>query len=190
MADVVTALARRNPLLPVATLHTQRTALVLFDADDRQVAELVDDVVSIMDGDVVAGRFRELQIRSLGADAGALDPVIDLLLAHGAMPGTSSNAGSALGPAAKAAPDVAEPSPVGPDDPAGDAVHAHLLTHVRRFLRAGHAGPARPARLRAPDARGSPAAAQRPAGVLPARRPGLVAPPARRARLGRLGARA
>ena len=83
MSDVVTALARRNPLRPVATLHTQRTALVLFDTDDRQVAELVDDVVSIMDGDVVAGRFRELQIRSLGADAGALDPVIDLLLAHG-----------------------------------------------------------------------------------------------------------
>ncbi len=134
MADVVTALARRNPLLPVATLHTQRTAHVLYDSGDKPVAELVDDVVSIMDGEVVAGRFRELQIRSLGSDPGALDPVIDLLLAHGAMPGTASNAGSALGPAAKADPDVAEPSPVGPDDPAGDAVHAHLLTHVRRFL--------------------------------------------------------
>ena len=67
MADVVTALARRNALRPVATLHTQRTAHVLHDRDDKPVAELVDDVVSIMDGDVVAGRFRELQIRSLGS---------------------------------------------------------------------------------------------------------------------------
>ena len=73
------------------------------------MAELVDDVVSIMDGDVVAGRFRELQVRRSAADPAALDPVIDLLLAHGAMPGSSSKAGSALGPAAKAAPDVSEP---------------------------------------------------------------------------------
>ena len=134
MADVVTALARRNALLTVATLHTQRTAQVLYDNDDMPVAELVDDVVSIMDGDVVAGRFRELQVRGLGADPGALDPVIDLLLAHGAMPGSSSNAGSALGPAAKAAPDVSAPREVSPEDPAGDAVHTHLLVHVRRFL--------------------------------------------------------
>jgi len=134
MADVVTALARRHPLVPVATLHTQRSAYVLHDADDLPVAELVDDVVSIMDGEVVAGRFRELQIRSLGQDPGALDPVIDLLMAHGAIAGTTSKAVSALGPAAKGAPDVAEATSVSPDDPAGDAVHAHLLTHVHRFL--------------------------------------------------------
>lgn len=134
MADVVTALARRNPLVPVATLHTQRATLLLHDADDVPVAELVDDVVSIMDGDVVAGRFRELAVRSLGADADALDPVIDLLMAHGAIPGTTSKAVSALGPAAKGAPDVVEAESVSPDDHAGDAVHAHLLTHVRRFL--------------------------------------------------------
>ncbi len=134
MADVVTALARRNPLVPVASLHTQRTTQILYDAEDRPVAELVDDVVSIMDGEVVAGRFRELQVRSLGVQPRALDPVIDLLKAHGAIPTTATKLGSALGPAAKADPDVLEASPVSPDDPAGDAVHAHLLTHVRRFL--------------------------------------------------------
>ena len=134
MADVVTALARRSPLIPVASLHTQRTTLVLHDADDVPVAELVDDVVSIMDGEVVAGRFRELAVRALGGDPAALDPVIDLLMAHGAIPGTTSKAVSALGPAAKGAPDVDEATSVSPDDPAGDAVHAHLLTHVRRFL--------------------------------------------------------
>ncbi len=134
LADLVTALARGNPLVPVATLHTQRTSQILYGADDRPVAELVDDVVSIMDGEVVAGRFRELQITSLGDDPTALDPVVDLLLAHGAIPTTATKLGSALGPGAKAAPDVPEAQPVSPDDPAGDAVHAHLLTHVRRFL--------------------------------------------------------
>ena len=65
MADVVTALVRRKPLLPVATLHTQRTSYLLCGAEDVTVGELVDDVVSIMDDDVVAGRFRELQLTTL-----------------------------------------------------------------------------------------------------------------------------
>ncbi len=134
MADVVTALVRRSPLVTVATLHTQRTAHLLHSAEGITVAELVDDVVSIMDGEVVAGRFRELRITPLTEDAAAIDPVIDLLMAHGAMPGASSTAISALGPMAKAPPDVLAPFPVSPLDPSGDAVHAHLLTHVRRFL--------------------------------------------------------
>jgi len=134
MADVVTALVRRSPLVAVATLHTQRTAHLLHSADGTTVAELVDDVVSIMDGDVVAGRFRELRITPLTEDAATIDPVIDLLTAHGAMPGASSTAISALGPAAKAPPDVLPSFPVSPRDPSGDAVQAHLLTHVRRFL--------------------------------------------------------
>jgi CHAD domain-containing protein len=134
MADVVTALARRNPLLPVATLQTSRTPHVLFDADGLAVAELVDDTVSIMDGDVVAGRFRELEIEALTEDASVLEPVVGLLEAHGAMPGSTSKAVSALGPAAQADPDIPDPERVTPDDPAADAVHAHLITHVRRFL--------------------------------------------------------
>ena len=134
MADVVTALVRRQPLLPVATLHTQRTSYLLCGADDVAVGELVDDVVSIMDDDVVAGRFRELQLTTLTDDPTFLEPVRELLGAHGAMPGTTSKAGSALGPAALGDPDVLAASRVSPDDPAGAAVHAHLLTHVRRFL--------------------------------------------------------
>ncbi len=134
MADAVTALARRLPLQAVATLHTQSNALVLHDEGGTPVGEVVDEVVSIMDGEVVAGRFRELQLRTLGEDPATLDPVVDLLLAHGAMPGSSSKVVSALGPVARSAPDVPEAAKVGPGDPAGDAVHAHLLTHLRRFL--------------------------------------------------------
>lgn len=134
MADVLTALARRRPIVPVATLHTSRTPHLLFDEADIAVAELVDDVVSIMDGDVVAGRFRQLRIDALGDDPSVVEPIIELLAAHGAMPGAQTKALSALGPAAWADPDIPEPDPVTPDDSAGDAVHAHLVTHARRFL--------------------------------------------------------
>lgn len=134
LADVVTAYARREPLVVAASLETDRTAHVLFNEAGQAVAELVDDVVSIMDGDVVAARFRELEIEALTDDHAVLDPLVTLLEAHGAVPGWSSKAGSALGPAATAGPDVLDPTPVTPDDIAGDAVTAHLRTHVLRFL--------------------------------------------------------
>lgn len=134
LTDVVTALVRRRPIGPTATLHTSRTPLVLFDAEDTPVAELVDDVVSIMDGDVVAGRFRELTLSGVDGSTDRLDPLVTLLTAHGAMPGATTTLLSALGPGAWAEPDVAEPETVGPDDSGGAAVHAHLVTHVRRFL--------------------------------------------------------
>lgn len=133
LVDVVTALARGAALVPVVTLHTARSPLVLRDSDGAAVVELVDDTVSIMDGEVVAARFRELSLRAV-ADPEALDPVVRLLMAHGAMADVPPRVVSALGPAAQAPPDVPEPGPVTPDDPAGEAVHAHLVTHARRFL--------------------------------------------------------
>ena len=57
-----------------------------------------------------------------------------MLQAHGATPGTASKAATAVGPRASAPPDVVELGHVGPDDPAGDAVRAHIAKHVRRFL--------------------------------------------------------
>ena len=134
LADVVTALVRRRPIVPVATLQTTRTPHLLLDEAGAAIAELVDDVVSIMDGEVVAGRFRELKVKALTEDPGQIDPLVELLTAHGAMPGASSKALSALGPAAWGDPDIPDPEPVTPDDSAGEAVHAHLVTHARRFL--------------------------------------------------------
>ncbi len=134
LADAVTALARREPLVRVAHLSVDRRAATLLDEADEPVAELVDEVVSIMDGKVVAGRFRELTLRPLTVDDTLLAPLLDLLAAHGAVPGGMSRTRSVLGPAADAGPEVPQPVRVTPDDPAGEAVHAHLVTHVRRFL--------------------------------------------------------
>ena len=49
------------PLMQVARLRTVRRRTTLCDADDRPLAQLDDDEVSILRGSRVAARFRELR---------------------------------------------------------------------------------------------------------------------------------
>lgn len=140
LADIVTAFSRELPLQPVAVLRTERQPSLLLDQDGRAVAELVDDTVSVLDGEHIAARFRELEIEAITEDPAdpaavtMLAEVVDYLVEHGAMPGSASKAAHALGPRASAPPDVVERGQVVPSDPAADAVRAHLAKHVRRFL--------------------------------------------------------
>lgn len=135
--DTLTALTRDQYLAPVAHLRTVRTPYVITDDAGEPVLELVDDTVSILDGKHVAARFREIEVEALTPEA-ATGPLIGEVVAalqdHGAIPGTSSKAATAVGPRASAPPDVVERGAVGPRDPAGDAIRAHLAKHVRRFL--------------------------------------------------------
>ena len=133
LRDVVTAYVRGRRLVPVVELRTERAPYVLYDADGVAFAELVDDRVSIYDGDDVVSMFREIEVEALRPDADLSGPV-DLLLAAGAEPSEMSKAAAALGPATQEPPDVPEPAEVGPDDPAGAAVTAYLRTHTRAFL--------------------------------------------------------
>ena len=133
LAELVLAYTRNAPLRAVAELRTERTPYVLFDADGRAFAELVDDTVSVLDGEHVAARFRELEVEALVEDA-PLDPVVRSLLAAGGVPVEDSKAATALGPVTQEPPDVPEPQTVGPEDPAGAAVMAHLRLHARAFL--------------------------------------------------------
>ena len=57
--DLVHALIRREPLALAARLHTLRHRIVLRDGSGAQLAELVDDEVSVLDGARLAARFRE-----------------------------------------------------------------------------------------------------------------------------------
>lgn len=135
LSDIVTALVREAPLEAVATLRTERTPYLLTGADGEAVVELVDDTVSILDGDHVAGRFREIEVELVGEDPGTvLSGAVGLLVDAGAVPGTASKVASALGPRASAPPDVVERGPVEPRDPAADAVRGHLARQVRRLL--------------------------------------------------------
>lgn len=112
--DLVTAFARREPLVAVATLRTRRRQLRLV-RDGAPIAELADDEVSVVEGRRVVSRFRELEIE-------ALDPEVDLqalaeqLRAAGAGPAEPiPKVVRALGSRATATADVVAGSP--PADP-------------------------------------------------------------------------
>ncbi len=139
LSSVVTALVREGDLVPVVTLRTERTPIRLMDAHGRMTAELVDDTVAVLDGDRTAAIFREIEVEGVADEEGnidlsVLDDVVAALVEHGAVPGTLSKAAAALGPRTSAPPDVAEPRWPETTAPAGDAVRAHIATHVRRFL--------------------------------------------------------
>jgi CHAD domain-containing protein len=135
----VTALVREASVGPVVTLRTERTPILLLDAHGRATAELVDDTVAVLDGERTAAIFREIEVEGVPGpdgeiDVSVLDDVVAALVDHGAVPGTMSKAASALGPRTAAPPDVPVARWPQPADPAGEAVRAHLATHVRRFL--------------------------------------------------------
>jgi CHAD domain-containing protein len=136
IADLVTALVRDAPLVPVVRLRTERHPFLVVDADGRECAELVDDTVEVFEGDRVAAVFREIEVEALDAtaDMTALEAVVDALMEHGAVPGTASKAASALGPRVADPPDVPAAQWPGPDGTGAEAVHALLATHVRRLL--------------------------------------------------------
>ncbi len=139
LLSLVAAVVRGNAVRPVATLRSERTTRVLRDAAGRPVAELVDDVVSLLDGPPaeVAARFRELELELLtdpGDERVAVlaEQVSADLIAAGAVPGEFvAKVVRALGPTAAAPPEVPEPPEVRPTDPARLAVIGHLRRHVR-----------------------------------------------------------
>lgn len=136
LARLVTAFARGAALGPVAALQTERTPRLLLDPTGSAVIEIVDDTVSVMDGDRVATRFREIEAEALTdpPDQDLLREVGDALLAAGAVAGTMSKAGAALGPRAAVPPDVSEVPWPDASAPAGDVVTAYLTLHCRRLL--------------------------------------------------------
>ncbi len=133
IANLITAYARNAQVVPVAALRVERTPHVLTGSDGIAFAQIVDDTVSVLDGDRIAARFRELEVQALAPDA-SLDVVLDVLVAAGAVPGSTPQELTVLGPVIQEPPDVPEPQIVGPQDPAGAAVTAHIRRHARAFL--------------------------------------------------------
>jgi CHAD domain-containing protein len=142
LLDLVTALARRALVRPVATLRSHRSTLELAEPghSDDPLAELVDDRVEVLDGGSVVAEFRELELELRPSD----DPrpaqqlavgVAAALAEAGAVGGSfTSKAARALGAAAEQPPDVPAPSPLDAGDPAGSAVQAFIATQVRALV--------------------------------------------------------
>jgi inorganic triphosphatase YgiF len=139
LSRLVTAFTRSERLGPVAALRTERTPRLLLD--DRGVAriEVVDDRVTVMQGDRPASSFREIEAEAIPGPDGAIDEALlqrvsEALLAAGAVPGTMSKAGAALGPRAAVPAELPEQSWPAASAPAGEVVSAYLAHHARRLL--------------------------------------------------------
>jgi inorganic triphosphatase YgiF len=72
-------------LRPVATLRTTRHIVDLMEQNGRRLAEVADDIVSILDGDRELGAFREVEVELMGEpDSALVDTVLNKLRAAGA----------------------------------------------------------------------------------------------------------
>ena len=107
-AAFVRAYVRDSALEAMARLSTRRRRLSLSDGDGRELVEVVDDEVSVLDGRRVAARFREVEVEVRDGGDALLPAVMERLREAGATAsdGTPKHV-RALGPAALLPPEVA-----------------------------------------------------------------------------------
>ena len=135
LRDLVTVYVRDAVLGPVATLATARSVLRLAAWDDQPLADLTDDVVSVLSQGHVAARFREIELEDRGGGLPALRDTGQLLRAAGAVAGEFvPKVVRALGPQATADPDPPPPGDVQLSDPLRCAVQSVLRRHVRNLM--------------------------------------------------------
>ncbi len=83
--DLVRGYVRTSALRLAVRLQTVRRSVVVSTPEDGDVAEVVDDEVSVLDGRRVAGRFREIEVElKPDAEDKVLDAVTGRLAAGGA----------------------------------------------------------------------------------------------------------
>ncbi len=136
---LITAFVREEEPGALVTLRTERTPYLLRDGDGNPRGELVDDAVTVLDGDRTVATFRELEVEAIPDAEGCLDEafidrVAEALAESGADPSTMSKAAAALGPRTLAPPDVPDVPWPSPREPVADAVRAFLAHHVRRLI--------------------------------------------------------
>jgi CHAD domain-containing protein len=134
-AALVQAYLRGASLEPVARLSTRRRVVPLLDGSGRQVAEVVDDEVSVLNGRRVAARFREVEVELRAGGDALLWPLLERLREAGAgLPDPTPKHVRALGPMALAPPDVAVRE-LPPDAPALDVIRNTLAAGAQLILR-------------------------------------------------------
>jgi CHAD domain-containing protein len=85
--DLVAAFARGAPLDEVACLRTVRRSAPVLTGSGEQVAEVVEDRVSVMDGDKQIAAFHEIEVELTdGSPDDLLDQIVRRLRSQGATP--------------------------------------------------------------------------------------------------------
>lgn len=134
-ADLVKAFTRSAGLAPVARLRTRRRRWALYGPNGTELAELVDDRVSVLQRGRVAERFREIEIEGRGIERDALERIAGIVARDGVEQAEQvPKLVRALGSRATAPPDVVVPTRIRPRDPAAVAVRAAIARGVRRIM--------------------------------------------------------
>ncbi|MDP9073124.1 MAG: CYTH and CHAD domain-containing protein, partial [Actinomycetota bacterium] len=111
VASMVSAHARTAPLGQVAKLNTERRRVELRDQDGRKLAEVDDDIVSVMDGRRLAARFRqvEFEVTDVASEVLIVEVLNRLVLAGAVAGDDRPKVVRALGARASLGPDVVVP---------------------------------------------------------------------------------
>jgi CHAD domain-containing protein len=134
LLDLVTAYRRGRKLAPAAVLRTVRTVYDVADRDGTVLAEVADDVVSVLDGRRVELRFREIEVERVAGNPPLLDRIEALLLGAGASKGEFvPKHVRALGPLEP--PVLVVAGPLRPRASAGEVVTAAIRRDVTRIFR-------------------------------------------------------
>jgi CHAD domain-containing protein len=132
---LTTAFARGAELHRVARLRTRRRRWSLRETGGRELAELVDDRVSVLDGRRVTQRFHELEIEARSSDLAGLRRIEAALGQMGFAPTSQSpKVFRALGPRAADRSDIPEPATGSPGSPVADAASAAMSSAIRRLM--------------------------------------------------------
>ncbi len=136
LAAIAAPLIRRQEIVPMARVHTERKPFTVSGKSGTPILEVVDDRVEVTGtGPVVT--FREVEVELLGDSAEAVDLADEIgqaLRGAGARPSSLSKAAQALGRRAVEPPDVPELKYPDPSAPAVDALQAIFSRYVRDLL--------------------------------------------------------
>jgi len=136
LASIVSPLIRRQEILALAVVHTERQPFLVTGQSGERLLEVVDDSVEVgAPGDRPTSRFREIEVELLSDDALVLARSIgDALVAAGVAGSSVSKAAAALGRRASEPPDVPVVHYPDHDAPAIDALQAIFSRYVRDLL--------------------------------------------------------
>jgi len=134
--DLVTALARGAPVECVGRLNTVRDRTLLLAADGTELAEVVDDEVSVLQGVHLAARFRELEVELRpGAGDELVGELVRRLRQAGAgKPQTLPKIARALGPRAADPPDLVPPEELDEASTPAEILRASIAASAARLV--------------------------------------------------------
>jgi inorganic triphosphatase YgiF len=135
-SELVTAFVRSAAVAPVARLRTRRRRWSLRGREGEELAELVDDRVSVLQRGRVVERFREVEIEGRALQRDGLERIANVLAEDGgATVASIPKLFRALGDRADAPPDVIVPERLSRSEPAAAAVRSALARGVERIMR-------------------------------------------------------